>query len=360
MGTMGSQAMWRLAARGAEVVGFDRYAPGHDRSGAGGDTRIFRLAALEGTEYVPLLRRADELWRELERETGRRLRDDTGCLLAGRSGDPRLEAVLTSGEVLGPGDVTARFPGCRLAPGEHAVFDAAGGRIHAPHAVLSAALLAERLGARLHPYTCVTELRPRGDGVDVVTADEVRHFDRVVVAVGAWVGDLFPDLRLPVVVRRNVSSWHPWLDAPAGDLPAVIHTGVPGFYVVPSPDGLTVKLGLTADRHRTVDDPNRLDRVVAPDELEDFRRVIRTHLPGLHPEPTRLAAYMEAYSFDRHPLVGRLAELPNVVFLAAFSGHGFKISPAVGDAAADLALTGETRLPVEFLAAGRSRRREVS
>ncbi|WP_281194522.1 NAD(P)-dependent oxidoreductase, partial [Streptomyces yerevanensis] len=36
VGTMGSQAAWRLAARGAEVVGYDRYAPGHDRSAAGG------------------------------------------------------------------------------------------------------------------------------------------------------------------------------------------------------------------------------------------------------------------------------------------------------------------------------------
>ncbi|WP_223838540.1 hypothetical protein [Saccharopolyspora pogona] len=56
---------------------------------------------------------------------------------------------------------------------------------------------------------------------------------------------------------------------------------------------------------------------------------------------------------DRHPLGGRLPGLPNVVFLAAFSGHGFKISPAIGDAAADLALTDDTCLPVTFLAADR-------
>ncbi|MER5836455.1 NAD(P)-dependent oxidoreductase, partial [Streptomyces sp. NPDC002130] len=42
VGTMGSQAAWRLAARGAEVVGYDRFAPGHDRSAAGGETRVFR------------------------------------------------------------------------------------------------------------------------------------------------------------------------------------------------------------------------------------------------------------------------------------------------------------------------------
>ena len=60
-GTMGSQAMWRLASRGAEVTGYDRYAPGHDRSAAGGETRIFRSAHFEDSRYVPLLRHADAL-----------------------------------------------------------------------------------------------------------------------------------------------------------------------------------------------------------------------------------------------------------------------------------------------------------
>jgi hypothetical protein len=45
-GSMGSQAMWRLAARGAEVIGYDRYAPGHDRGAAGGESRIFRAVHL--------------------------------------------------------------------------------------------------------------------------------------------------------------------------------------------------------------------------------------------------------------------------------------------------------------------------
>ncbi|MQA06087.1 MAG: FAD-dependent oxidoreductase [Streptosporangiales bacterium] len=356
MGTVGSQAMWRLAARGAEVVGFDRFAPGHDRSGAGGDTRIFRFAASEGAEYVPLLRHADALWRQLERESGRQLRDLTGCLLVGQAEDPTLPQSGADLEELSAGKVAARFPGYRLAPDERAVFDRGGGCIHAPLAVVAAALRAEQLGARLHRYTTVTEVRACDDGVDIVTDGGVQRFDRAVVAAGAWVGQLFPELGLPVDVRRNLSFWHPW-QPPVRDaaaLPALIRASSPGFYGVPSPDGLTMKLGLTAELHRSVDDPNRLDRAVAPEELDDFRRVIRAHLPGLHEEPTRLGAYMEAYSADRHPLVGSMSGVPNVVFLAAFSGHGFKISPAIGDAAADLALTDGTALPVAFLAADRS------
>ena len=69
VGTMGSQAAWRLAARGAEVVGYDRFAPGHDRSAAGGETRIFRSAHFEDTRYVPLLQHADTLWEQLQQES---------------------------------------------------------------------------------------------------------------------------------------------------------------------------------------------------------------------------------------------------------------------------------------------------
>lgn len=355
VGTVGSQAMWRLAARGAEVVGFDRFAPGHDRSGAGGDTRIFRLAALEGAEYLPLLRHADALWRDLERESARPLRDRTGCLIVGTARSHPFPPPGVDLEELSATEVAARYPGYRLAPGERAVFDRGGGRIHAALAVVAAAMRAEQLGARLHCYTTVTAVRADADGVDIVTNAGVQRFDRAVVAAGAWVTQLLPGLAAAVEVRRNLSSWHPWQSPRTGGsaLPALIHAGAPGYYAVPSPDGLTMKLGRTADLHRPVPDPDQLDRVVGPEELEDFRRVIRAHLPELYQEPTRLAAYMEAYSADRHPLVGAVPGLPNVVCLAAFSGHGFKISPAIGDAAADLALTGDTVLPVRFLAAGR-------
>ncbi|WP_455712221.1 hypothetical protein [Streptomyces collinus] len=71
---MGSQAAWRLASRGAEVVGYERFAPGHDRSAAGGESRIFRSAHFEDSRWVPLLRHADVLWEQLQQETGRELR----------------------------------------------------------------------------------------------------------------------------------------------------------------------------------------------------------------------------------------------------------------------------------------------
>ena len=52
--------------------------PGHDRGSSHGETRIIRLAYFEHPSYVPLVRRAYELWRELEVEAARPLLHVTG------------------------------------------------------------------------------------------------------------------------------------------------------------------------------------------------------------------------------------------------------------------------------------------
>jgi sarcosine oxidase len=58
---------------------------------------------------------------------------------------------------------------------------------------------------------------------------------------------------------------------------------------------------------------------------------------------------MEGYTESSRPLVGPLPGNDDVVLLAGFSGHGFKLSPAFGDIAADLALEGRTTQPIEFI-----------
>src|SRR5256886_4732668 len=90
LGAHGSSAAYRLAARGASVLGFDRFARGHTLGSSGGLSRIIRLSYYEHPDYVPLLRRAWTLWRDLERESGDKLLTETGGLYAG---EPEGELV---------------------------------------------------------------------------------------------------------------------------------------------------------------------------------------------------------------------------------------------------------------------------
>src|SRR5712692_5800549 len=93
---MGALSAWRLAARGARVIGFERFRPGHDRGSSHGDTRIFRTAYFESPEYVPLLQRAYGLWRQLETETGADLLTSTGGLAIGPPDGALVSGVLAS------------------------------------------------------------------------------------------------------------------------------------------------------------------------------------------------------------------------------------------------------------------------
>ncbi|WP_338898583.1 FAD-dependent oxidoreductase [Streptomyces sp. TG1A-60] len=171
-GTVGSQAAWRLAARGAEVVGYDRFAPGHDRSAAGGETRVFRSVQTDDGGYVPLVRHADALWRQLQAETGRELRRLTGCLFMGPADDPEMRTVVDviaehglDHEVIDAEAMAKRFPQFRADDGDLVVLDRRAGVIRPELTVQTAARRAEELGARIRRYTPVREVTPvAGEG----------------------------------------------------------------------------------------------------------------------------------------------------------------------------------------------------
>src|SRR5438552_1237778 len=83
LGVMGSAAVYHLARRGQRVLGLERFEPGHAFGSSHGTTRIIRLGYFEHPSYVPLLRRAYALWRELEAAAGQGLMHITGIVEIG-------------------------------------------------------------------------------------------------------------------------------------------------------------------------------------------------------------------------------------------------------------------------------------
>src|ERR1043166_10131525 len=83
VGGMGSATVYHAARRGLSVLGLEQFDIPHALGSSHGVTRIIRLAYYEHPSYVPLLRRAYELWRELEQQAGEQLLFITGSLDAG-------------------------------------------------------------------------------------------------------------------------------------------------------------------------------------------------------------------------------------------------------------------------------------
>src|SRR6476646_8799179 len=83
LGSMGSATLYHLAKRGKSVLGLEQFDIPNALGSSVGVNRIIRLAYAEHPDYVPLLRRAYELWRELEVLAGEELLVVTGVLAVG-------------------------------------------------------------------------------------------------------------------------------------------------------------------------------------------------------------------------------------------------------------------------------------
>src|SRR3712207_9463526 len=80
---MGSATSYYLARRGKRVLGLERFGIPHSMGSSHGHTRIIGLAYYEHPSYDWLLKRAYELWREMQRTAGERLLHITGSIDAG-------------------------------------------------------------------------------------------------------------------------------------------------------------------------------------------------------------------------------------------------------------------------------------
>ncbi|HSK94949.1 MAG TPA: FAD-dependent oxidoreductase, partial [Candidatus Angelobacter sp.] len=98
LGGMGSASAHHLARRGKRVLGLEQFAPLHELGSSHGLTRIIRLAYHEHPSYVPLLRRAYELWHDLEREAGEELLVTTGSIEGGPEDGPMFRGALEAAE----------------------------------------------------------------------------------------------------------------------------------------------------------------------------------------------------------------------------------------------------------------------
>ncbi len=356
LGAAGSAALYHLARRGMRVVGLDRFAPPHTMGSTHGGSRIIRKAYFEGTQYLPLLTRAYELWAALEEEVGQQLITRCGCLNIAPDGSDMIEGAHRSATAAGtevalmtPEEVRATFPAFYLRDYEVALFEPNAGAIHPERGVAAHLNRAQAGSARV----CFNEPVRSWDfvpgGVAVHTASRTLHAGKMVVTAGAWIGSLLKDDSPPVKVERVMNAWF----ATSGD--AFSAERCPTFiwqhesaHSYGFPDlGHGIKAGM--HYHGTlVDHPSEVDRTIRPSETHDLRALLLRLFPiGLGPN-THAATCLYTNAPDKHYLIDYLGGTEQrIVVGSACSGHGFKSSAAVGEALADLAMDRQPRTCIE-------------
>ena len=359
-GGMGSAALRALALKGKRVLGIEQFEPGHHRGSSHGHSRIIRLAYNEHPDYVPLLRRAFELWSDIEVETGQRLFVKTGGLdigpMDGRVVTGALAACRTHSlahEWMTGSEIHRRFPGVDVPEHYGAVFHEEAGYLN-PEACIDAMLAsAVGHGAALKVGETLQTLESLSDGWDLCTDRGRYTADQVVVTAGAWSQFVLPELERLAIPERQVVGWFDSLDPSrfsAEQFPVFILDSPYGeYYGFPIDEsGRGFKIGRFHHLKEEVDPRKSL---ATPDERDEavLRQAIEEFFPLAGGKLQRMQTCMFTNSPDGHFIIDRHPDSSNLIVAAGFSGHGFKFACVVGELLAALACDPDTS-PVPLFA----------
>jgi sarcosine oxidase len=356
VGGMGSAALYHLARRGTRVLGLERFDIPHEHGSSHGLTRIIRLAYFEHSSYVPLMRRAYELWRELEAGAGEAILRITGIVEGGeRIFDGALRSCHAHDlphEVLDGQEVEERFPAYRLPHEMPFLFQPDGGFVVPERCVVAHVEGALRRGAVVRARERVLEWDETPNGVRVRTDRGVVEADRLVLTAGAWSQEV---ARLPEGLVRGVRQALGWLQPTRPELfePAAfpvfnLALGDEHFYGFPAYGIPGFKLG-RYDHFGEGGDPDEISREPTLEDEAPLRAFAERYFPDGAGPTIALKTCLFEPSPDEHFLIDRHPETDSAVLAAGFSGHGFKFCSVVGEILADLALDGDTKHDIGFL-----------
>jgi sarcosine oxidase len=354
---MGSAALAHLAVRGKRVIGFERFSPAHAMGSSHGDSRMIRRPQPIDARYVPLVLRAYELWRDLEAATGVTLLRITGGLFLGRPQTKVFSGAVTSvreheipHEIMDAPELRRRFPALAIRDDELALFDPEAGIVFPESGILAHLQYAIRHGAEARFGTPVRTWTPTPEGVRVTTAaEEIVEADHLVIAAGAWFGDVCAELGFPLQVERNVMHYFAAKDASAEPmleaLPVYIVERDEGrIYGFPSIHGHGLKAAFYRSQHFV--SPETVERTVNPSESLVLRSFMEEFIPSAAGALLRSRVCLYTLTPNEDFILGPHPLHPQIILAGAFSGHGYKFCGVVGEIIANLITHGSTPHPI--------------
>lgn len=356
---MGSAAAYHLAMRGKRVLGIEQFTSPHDLGSSHGGSRIIRQAYWESPDYVPLVLRASELWRRLERDTNRQLMHTTGILVIGSEDGALVGGTIAAArehsipiDVLQQREANAQFPQFALREGEVAVHEPGAGYLLPEECIRAHLELAAGAGAELRFNEKVLSWSANQDGVEVHTSKGTYRAEHLIITAGPWANEALGGL-VPLRVTRQVMAWIQPRIGLSSFLPhkfpiyiADDFDGGAPVYGFPAIDGATSGMKAAIHGSDIVCTPENVDRAIHEEDAQRLMRMLKARIPSMDGEMVRAQTCLYTMSPDEHFVIGPHPRLAPCTIACGFSGHGFKFASVVGEILADLSTDGATAHPI--------------
>jgi sarcosine oxidase, subunit beta len=278
----------------------------------------------------------------------------TGFLVLLREGDRAAvtanvdmqRSVGIDARVVSPADISVLEPRLSLEGVGVGAWEPSSGYADPHGTTMAYAAAAAGVGVSFVVGTTVEEILigPRGV-TGVKTSEGVIATEAVVVAAGfATRGLLLPHgVDIPIrPVRHAISIVQ--RSPTFGPAHPIVSDRILGSYYRPEADALTL-IGTTSPLEGTDDPEVEVDRLPA---YEETTRLAERYLRRFPADTSGMLrrGYSGVYdcSPDFQPMLGRVGAVPGLHVAVGFSGHGFKLSPAVGELLAEEIVLGRTSL----------------
>ncbi|ANX14076.1 N-methyltryptophan oxidase [Fictibacillus arsenicus] len=363
-GTMGMAAGAFLAKQNVKTLLIDSFNPPHDHGSHHGGTRMIRHAYGEGVQYVKLVQRAQQLWAELEKQSGTKIFEKTGVLGLGPKDSVFLQETIEAARrydlplnVMSASDIVEKWPGIHVPSDFIGCYETESGLVYSENAVQAYKEMALKNGAKLLINSPVQQIEINSDELIRIKTERNEYLSKkVIVTVGAWAAKMLPSLKLPVQPVRKVVCW---FETPE-DLFNVGH--FPSFYVddvdkmfygFPNINGTGLKLGRT-DGGQPIDPDQHSQNFGAYESDEgELRDFLENYLPEANRKLNEGKTCLMTQSSDHHFIIDQHPENENVIIACGFSGHGFKFASVMGEVLSQLAVSGRTEHDISLFSLNR-------
>ncbi len=266
------------------------------------------------------------------------------------------QSVGVETEALNIDDASSRWPYMDFGGNDCIVYEPKSGFADSHLVTTGFANSARKHGAVIRLGTTVLEILHEGNRVVEVKTDIGDYFaDRIVLTTGPWTNVLLESLgvALPLhTVRHQVIrlQQQPGFDDAAESFhPTIVH--IPsGLSARPDTPG-TAMIGYREDEVDRDTYNQGVDTEVAAEGMTILSDIIPAYADAMW-----IGGWSGLFTVtpDWNPIIDYVPGFENLVVGAGFSGHGFKLSPAIGMSLAELATgAGETTFDLNALRASR-------
>lgn len=203
---------------------------------------------------------------------------------------------------------------------------------------------AKSRGARLYQTCPVESIRVRNGKVEGVVTRKEEFATPVVVNVsGPWANQVggMVNIKYPMQVTREQEVMFR-TQSPTETPTLTVSDMCNAIYFHPFGPDLLVGRGYPKEYEEV--DPDNYPEGSDQDFAEDTAERVAKRIPAME-SAMILKGYSGLYDVtpDWHPIIGTHPEVGGFISAVGFSGHGFKLAPAVGEAVAELITEGKSK-----------------